>query len=60
MKKSAVIEALSSFGDEFDTEQLIERLIVIDKVEQGLKDIREGRLHTFNEVKEKFADKWKK
>jgi hypothetical protein len=60
MKKNVVIETLDSFEDEFDTEKLIEKLLFIEKVEKGLKDVEEGRVHSFSDVKQKFADKWSK
>ena len=60
MKKHIVIETLDSFGDEFDTEKLIEKLLFVEKVEKGLKDVEDGKVHDFKEVKQKFADKWNK
>ncbi|HVS90698.1 MAG TPA: hypothetical protein VHE59_01615 [Mucilaginibacter sp.] len=60
MKKHTVIETLDSFEDEFDAEKLIEKLLFIEKVEKGLKDAEEGRVHDYKEVKQKFADKWSK
>lgn len=60
MKKNTVIETLDSFGDEFDTEKLIEKLLFVEKVEKGLKDVEDGRVHDYKEVKQKFADKWSK
>jgi hypothetical protein len=60
MKKNTVIETLDSFGDEFDTEKLIEKLLFVEKVEKGLKDVAEGKVHNYTEIKQKFADKWAK
>lgn len=60
MKKHTVIETLDSFEDEFDTELLIEKLLFIEKVEKGLKDIEEGKVIEYEEVKQKFFDKWSK
>jgi len=60
MKKHTVIETLDSFEDEFDAEKLIEKLLFIEKVEKGLRDVDEGRVQDYNEVKQKFADKWSK
>jgi hypothetical protein len=45
MKKHTVIETLDSFGEEFDTEKLIEKLLFVEKVEKGLKDVEEGKVH---------------
>jgi len=60
MKKHTVIETLDSFGEEFDTEKLIEKLLFVEKVEKGLKDAEEGKVYDYKEVKKKFSDKWNK
>ena len=60
MKKHTVIETLDSFGDEFDTEKLIEQLLFVEKIEKGLKDVEEGKVIDYNEVKQRFSDKWNK
>lgn len=57
MKKNTVIETLDSFEDEFDTERLIERLLFVEKVEKGLKDVEEGKVLDYENVKQKFFDK---
>ena len=58
MKKDTVIETLASFDNEFDAEKLIQRLLFIEEVEKGLKDVKEGRVHNYDDVKEKFLNKW--
>jgi hypothetical protein len=60
MKKNIVIETLDSFEDEFDTEKLIEKLLFVEKVEKGLKDIEEGKVRNYEETKQKFFSKWSK
>ncbi|HEY2580993.1 MAG TPA: hypothetical protein VGI43_04265 [Mucilaginibacter sp.] len=60
MKKQVVIETLDSFEDEFDTERLIERLLFVEKVEKGLKDVEDGKVLNYEEAKQKFFDKWSK
>lgn len=60
MKKHTVIETLDSFEDEFDTEKLIERLLFVEKVEKGIKDVNEGKVLDYKEAKQKFFDKWNK
>ena len=58
MKKNTVIETLNSFEDEFDAEKLIERLLFVEKVEKGLKDVEEGKVIDLKDVKQRFTDKW--
>lgn len=60
MKKNQVLDTLNSLPEEFDAEQLIERIIFIDKVEQGLKDGREGKVMSLDEAKQRFQAKWSK
>jgi hypothetical protein len=60
MKKNQVLDTLNSLPEEFDAEQLIERIIFIDKVEQGLKDGREGKVISLDEAKQRFQAKWSK
>ncbi|MFH1050758.1 MAG: hypothetical protein V1779_07490 [bacterium] len=57
--KEQVLIALESMPDEFDVDELIESLIVIDKINQGLDDIKHGRVHTEEEVMKK-VDEWVK
>lgn len=47
MKKAIVINAL----DELPIEELTEKLIVIEKINKGLEDIREGKIVGHDEVK---------
>jgi hypothetical protein len=60
MNKNTVIETLNSFEEEFNAEELFERLLFVEKVEKGLQDSREGKVMTLEQVKQKFSDKWSK
>jgi hypothetical protein len=60
MKKTMVLETLTSFDDEFDAEKLIERLLFVEKVEKGLQDVKEGKVLNFGDAKQKFINKWDK
>ena len=60
MKKNTVIETVDSFGEEFDAEKVIEKLLFVEKVERGLKDIEEGKVLDYKEIKQKFTEKWSK
>ena len=54
MNKKAVIELLDSFEDEFDIEKLISKLVFIEQVEKGLRDVQECKLVDYESVKEKL------
>lgn len=58
MNKAKVIETLEKLPNEFSTEELLEKLLFVDAVEQGLKDSEDGRTIPFDEVKAKMAAKW--
>ncbi len=60
MKKHTVIETLDSFGDEFDAEKLIEKLLFVEKVEQGIKEANEGKIIDYQQAKQRFKERWKK
>jgi hypothetical protein len=60
MRKETVILALNSLDEEFNAEELIEKLLLIEKVEKDLKDVEEGKVHAFEEIKEQFQNKWSK
>ena len=60
MKKTKVIETLGLLPEEFSAEELIDRIIFIDKVEKGLQDVEDGKTYSLQEVKEKLNQKWSK
>jgi predicted transcriptional regulator len=57
MKRDKVIELIKELPQEFELETLIERLIFIDKVEHGLKQIEDGETISHEQVIE-TAKKW--
>ncbi len=59
MTKEIVATAIKEMPHEFDLDELIERLIFIEKVDEGLKDIEEGRTIPHEEVK-KIIESWRK
>lgn len=60
MNKNQVLDTLNSLPEEFEAEQLIERIIFMEKVEQGLRDAREGKVMSLDEAKQRFQAKWSK
>jgi hypothetical protein len=57
MNQQLVIETLKKMPQQFDVEELIERLIFIDKVEEGLEDSKNSKVVLFDEAKEQLG-KW--
>jgi hypothetical protein len=58
MKKHKVIETLDQLPDEFNIEELVERLLFIEKVEKGVQDADQGRTMTLLDAKNKLEKKW--
>ena len=59
MRKERVIETIKDLPNEFDLEIIIERLIFIDEVEKGLKQVEEGKTFSHEKVKNSIG-KWSK
>ena len=57
MKRDKVIETIKEFPPEFNLEDLIERLIFIEKVEKGLDQIKNEKTVPHEQVKE-IVKKW--
>lgn len=60
MNKAKVIETLEQLPTEFSTEELIDRLLFIEKVEQGMKDVEEGKVVPLDQAEELFNSKCSK
>jgi len=59
MKKQKVLDAVNELPQEFDLEVLIERLILIEKVEKGLVQLDKGQAKDHDEVKQ-IVKLWQK
>ena len=57
MKREKILETVKEFPQEFDLDEFIERLIFVDKVEKGLKQVDEGKTISHETVKER-AKQW--
>jgi hypothetical protein len=57
MKREKAIETLKEFPQEFNLEELIERLIFVDKIEKGIEQANQGLTKSAEEVKE-MVKKW--
>lgn len=57
--KEAITQALNNLPDEIELDDLLERLVVIAKIEKGMKDVEEGKVKTIEEAK-KISKTWSK
>jgi hypothetical protein len=59
MKKTTAISAIEELPKEFELDLLLERLIVIEKIDKGLNDIKSNKVVSHESVK-KLVNKWQK
>ena len=59
MKKSTIIQTLNDLPKEFDLDEFLERLIVIEKIDEGMEEEKAGRIISHDKVK-KMVAKWHK
>ncbi len=55
LKKSQIIESIQNMPDEVDIEDVIERIIVLSKIERGRRQIDNGQFYTNDEIKQMVA-----
>lgn len=55
--KNQVLETVQQLPEEFSIDELIERLIIIQKIEDGRKEVKGGKVFTHEEAKERLK-KW--
>ena len=57
MKRDKAIQTINELPAEFDLEELIEKLIFIEKVEKGLQEADAGKTITHEQLKDEIK-KW--
>lgn len=55
MNKRTVQKTIDELPEEFTLDELLEKLIFINKIERGLNDAQAGRLTSHEEVKKRFV-----
>lgn len=59
MKKTQILETIQGMPEEFSVDDLIERIIILHKIEEGQRQVQAGRVYTEEEAKQKL-EKWLK
>ena len=59
MTKATVISAIHELPKDFSLDQLIERLLVIEKIDTALTEVKNGEFISHSDVK-KLVSKWSK
>ena len=59
LTKDKVKKAVDRLTEEFTVDQIVEQLVILHKIEDGLKDIEEGRVYSTDQVKQELK-RWLK
>jgi predicted transcriptional regulator len=59
LTKDKVRKTVDRLPENFTVEQIIEELVVLNKIEEGLKDVENGRIFTSDQVKKQLK-RWLK
>ena len=54
LTKEKVKRTIDRMPDNFTVDQIVEELVVLNKIEEGLKDIEENRVFTTDQVKKEL------
>ena len=57
--KTQIIDSLSNLPENVTIDQVIDHLVVVEKIQKGLADSEEGRVYNQEEAKDKLK-KWLK
>jgi hypothetical protein len=60
MRRQTVINTVREFPAQFDLDELLEKLIFIEKVEKGLEQAKQGKTISHEKVVKHFQKKWSK
>jgi hypothetical protein len=59
MNKQAAIDSINEMPQNFELDELFERLLVIDKIERGREDVKNDRTFSHEKAKDEL-NKWLK
>ena len=57
LEKEFVIDAIDKMPERFEIDELVEKLIIINKIQNGLNDYNSGRVFNEAEVEQRLS-KW--
>ncbi len=58
LSKKDILKTLKDMPDDFEAEELIERILLLSKIESGKADAIDGRTYTIAEMREQFQRRW--
>jgi predicted transcriptional regulator len=54
LTKDKVKKTIDGMPESFTVDQVVEELVILNKIEEGLKDIEDNRVFTTNQVKQEL------
>lgn len=54
LTKKLVLSTIKAMPDTFDTTQLFDRILLLNKIEEGRRQIKEGKIFTTEEAQKKL------
>jgi hypothetical protein len=54
LSKNTVITMLDNLPDDFSLDQIVEKLVILNSIDEGLKDSTENRVLSTDQVKQKL------
>ncbi|TXE08042.1 hypothetical protein [Algoriphagus aquimarinus] len=57
MKKAAVLESISKMNEEISIDEIVDRLLILEKIDKGRSQLSSGQSKTEEQAKQKLA-KW--
>ncbi|GAA4782753.1 hypothetical protein GCM10023231_08010 [Olivibacter ginsenosidimutans] len=59
LTKTRLINSLDKLPEQFSIDELVDHVVLIEKVQRGLDDVSQGKVNTREEARQKLA-KWLK
>ena len=59
LTKDKVKKTVDRLPEEFTVDQIVEQLVILNKIEEGLMDVEEGRVYSTDQVKQELK-RWLK
>ena len=56
LKKETVIQTIEQLGGQFSIYELLDRLIFLNKLEEGLEDIKNGKVLSEDQARERLSE----
>ena len=54
LTKEKVIKTIDRLPENFTIDQVVEELVILNKIDEGLRDVEQGRVFTTDQVKKEL------